>query len=134
MPEDSDQIAKVILISKDSKTLLLLRGMTGADPFTLDIPGGHALEGEEIVDGAIREVKEETNLTVKAQDLTELTKMGRTTYYTTTSWEGTIFDDEELSEHELSMWVSMSSIKHLKGVIIPQEHYNILLGLTTQEQ
>ena len=133
MPEDSDQIAKVIFISKDNKTLLLLRGMNGKNPFTLDIAGGHALEGETMVDGAIREVKEETNLIVKAEDLTELTKIGRTTYYKTTSWEGTIFDHKELSEHELSVWVKLDSIKFLEGVIIPQKHYDVLLGLTTQK-
>lgn len=133
MSKDSDQIAKVIFLSKDNKTLLLLRGMAGPDPFSLDIAGGHVLEGEKVVDGACREVKEETNLIVKAEDLTELAKMGRTTYYKTTSWEGTIFDHKELPEHELSVWVNLDSIKFLEGVLAPQKHYGVLLGLATQK-
>ena len=126
MPQDSEQVVKVILINKEKQTLLLFRGMKHQDPFTLDLPGGHLQQGESVLDAAVREVKEETNLTLEQSDLKYITKINRTTYYQTSSWEGTIFKPEDLTEHESYVWTPLSRIQHLKGIIVPERHYGAL--------
>jgi len=125
VPRDSDQIAKVIFI-KGNKTLLLLRGIHSRDPFSFDVPGGHLYVGETLKAGAIREVKEETNLSLREEDLVLINKVGRTTYFKTSSWEGKIYQPPDLTEHETYLWLNLQDITFLERNIIPREHFSIL--------
>lgn len=72
---DSKQVAKAVL-HRDGKFLALAN-----DEDTLDLPGGHIREGEEELEGLVREVKEETQLDVDAVDAQRLMAKGRTTFY-----------------------------------------------------
>ena len=61
-PNDSDQVAQVYVI-KDNRVLILLRSdwMAWA-PKQWALPGGHIEIGEDFEKGAMRELKEETQL------------------------------------------------------------------------
>ena len=65
VPEDSKQVAKVILIN-DKDQVLMLKRSSYVDKFAgeWDLPGGHIQLGEDFEDGMRREVKEETGLSI----------------------------------------------------------------------
>ena len=62
--KDSDNVSKAVIIKEDG-ALLLLRSATEKFPGKWDLPGGHIHEGEDPKDGLIREVKEETGITLE---------------------------------------------------------------------
>jgi 8-oxo-dGTP diphosphatase len=57
------------VIKKDDEFLLLKRANTGYMDGWYDLPAGHLEDKEELRAGAARELKEETDLTVKPEDL-----------------------------------------------------------------
>jgi 8-oxo-dGTP pyrophosphatase MutT (NUDIX family) len=59
--------ARVLIVAEDS--VLLVKGWLGSDTWSL--PGGGLHNGETEVDGAIREVKEETGIQLQPADLTK---------------------------------------------------------------
>jgi len=64
--KDSTRIAKVVMYNNENKVLMLTRSMNHKKfPGELDLPGGHARVGEEILKALIREVKEETGIILK---------------------------------------------------------------------
>lgn len=65
VPNDSNQVAKVIIINDDNHVLMLKRS-DYMDKFAgeWDLPGGHIQVGEDFETGMKREVKEETNLDI----------------------------------------------------------------------
>lgn len=58
-----------VIISKDSKVLLLRRANTSWLDGYYDLPAGHLQDQEHLKDGVIRELKEEVDLDVSPQDL-----------------------------------------------------------------
>ena len=65
VPNDSKQVAKVVIIDDDNRVLMLKRS-DYMDKFAgdWDLPGGHIQVGEDLEVGLKREVKEETDLTI----------------------------------------------------------------------
>lgn len=65
VPNDSKDVAKVIIIDNDKRVLFLKRS-DYVDKFAgeWDLPGGHIHVGEDLMDGLKREVTEETGLSV----------------------------------------------------------------------
>ena len=65
VPNDSNKVAKVIIINDDNHVLMLKRS-DYIDKFAgeWDLPGGHIQVGEEFETGMKREVKEETGLDI----------------------------------------------------------------------
>ena len=61
--KDINKIAKAIIV-KDNKALILLRAGSEKNADKWDLPGGHLNEGEELMEGLLREVYEETGLTL----------------------------------------------------------------------
>lgn len=61
--------AVFVIVVKDGKVLLLRRANTTWLDGWYDLPAGHLEDQEHLKDGAIRELKEEVNLTVKSEDL-----------------------------------------------------------------
>ena len=61
--------AGVMFVTKAGATLMLKRGPSGDHPSEWCVPGGQIEDGETAEQAAIRETKEETGYTVKAEDL-----------------------------------------------------------------
>jgi 8-oxo-dGTP diphosphatase len=63
-------VAKVVIVDKDGRILLIRRSETDANrPNQWDLPGGHADKEEFAEDAASREAKEETGLTTESSKL-----------------------------------------------------------------
>ncbi|HEU4914531.1 MAG TPA: NUDIX hydrolase [Candidatus Saccharimonadales bacterium] len=63
-------VAKTLVFDETGKLLLLKRSVSDNHrPGGLDLPGGKVEEGEEIVAGALREVKEESGLVIDPQHI-----------------------------------------------------------------
>lgn len=75
---DTEQVSKIILLSKEKKILLLKSNM-GSYKGHWDLPGGHLQKGETHIQGLKREVKEETGLVLK--DVQKVFKNNRMTYF-----------------------------------------------------
>ncbi len=59
-------IQKVLIVNPDEKVLLLRRSKTDTRrPLEWDLPGGHLEEGEEMIAGVVREIKEEAGIEVQ---------------------------------------------------------------------
>ena len=65
VPNDSREVAKVVIID-DSNRVLMLKRSDYVDKYAgeWDLPGGHIKVGEELDTGMKREVKEETGLDI----------------------------------------------------------------------
>ena len=61
--KDSDKVSKAV-ITKEDGALLLLRSAGQKFPHKWDLPGGDIHVGEDPKDGLIREVREETGITL----------------------------------------------------------------------
>lgn len=59
----------VVLINKKNQVLLHRRCGTGYMDGYYDFPSGHLEEGESLLEGAMRELKEETDIAINAEDL-----------------------------------------------------------------
>ncbi len=63
-------LAKVVLWRDDHKILIMKRALDMPyRPGEFDIPGGKIEPGEDLIDGAIREVQEETGIRLEADHL-----------------------------------------------------------------
>ena len=66
VPNDSRQVAKVIIIDDDNRVLMLKRSNYDEKyAGEWDLPGGHIQVGENFNTGMKREVKEETNIEIE---------------------------------------------------------------------
>ncbi len=66
VPNDSRQVAKVVIIDSNSRVLMLKRS-SYVDKYAgeWDLPGGHIQVGEDFETGMKREVREETGLEIE---------------------------------------------------------------------
>ena len=93
------ELTNICLIRRGSE--ILLQDRVKADWCGLALPGGHVEPGESIVDSVIREMKEETGLTVKNPRLRGVKQFpiegGRyiVFLYEATEFEGDLRDSEE---------------------------------------
>lgn len=69
MPYCTKKAAVIFVIKKDGKYLFQKRTHTGSQDGWYMMPGGHVDEGESVIHAAVRELKEELNITVDPQDL-----------------------------------------------------------------
>jgi len=106
--EDSKIVAKVILVGEDQKVLFLKRtAYVKKHAGEWDLPGGHVHEGEDILDGLRREVKEETGLSIN--NVEKVKDVGSKKYYKAELPIGKIKLSSEHSEHK------MRQVKNIKN-------------------
>jgi mutator protein MutT len=77
--KDSEKVSKAVIIKEDG-ALLLLRSKGEKFPGKWDLPGGHIHVGEDPKDGLVREVKEETGVTLQ-EPIEKLYVEGNMTFY-----------------------------------------------------
>ena len=108
---DKYEVSKVMIID-DDKVLVLLRERNSRwKPLYWDFPGGHLKNGETWIEGAIREVKEETDLDIS--DLQEIFSENlekRIKFFKTTNFSGKIALDTV--ENEDYMWLKTKEISN----------------------
>ena len=70
--ENRDLVASVIIFKKNKNNIDVLLERRGSTPnqHKWALPGGHVEKGERIPEAAVREIQEETSLTIREDDLT----------------------------------------------------------------
>jgi|TARA_Y100001963_G_scaffold71895_1_gene99940 8-oxo-dGTP diphosphatase len=96
--KDSDSVSKAVIIKEDG-ALLLLRSAEEKFPHKWDLPGGHIHVGEDPKDGLIREVKEETGVTL-TEPIEKLYEEDNITFYKAQMPPGEITLSHEHEEHK----------------------------------
>ena len=80
---DWHRAVHIFIFNKDGDVLLQRRCATkDSNPNMLYINAGHISSGDDSLDTAVRELKEELDLDVKPEDLTFITTLKRSTKYT----------------------------------------------------
>jgi len=120
------EVGVVVCLNDEQQFLILRRSAMDEREGSWTIPGGHIdPEDSSIEQGAARELKEETNLTVKISDLIYLGEpKPKKFYFLTFSWRGKIDADipnpktGEI-EHDAHKWASIDEIKDIEDTEIP---------------
>mgnify|MGYP001365456606 CR=1 FL=1 len=119
----------VIIFNKDNKVLLLKRSKkVDSYPEYWGFPGGKREDGETSVEAAVREVREETSLTVYPKELAYVFTMKRgehkdIVFYITKKWSGTPSIDWESDEFR---WVDPKDMSQLNMVPTPKLVYDLI--------
>lgn len=132
------ELTVLCLIHKDN--LYLLQDRVKKDWKGYTLPGGHVEPGESIVDAVVREMKEETGLTVKNPRLcgvkqfpikTDEQEDGR---YMVFLFEADMFEGEIVSSEEGQMhWIKKEELKHVNLVNDFEELLEVMLDETLSE-
>ena len=96
--KDSEKVSKAVIIKEDG-ALLLLRSTGQKFPGKWDLPGGHIHMGEDPKDGLIREVNEETGITL-TEPIEKLYEEDNMIFYRTQMPDGQITLSHEHDEHK----------------------------------
>ena len=107
--KDSKEIAKAVLYKKDKVLLVKRSSYMKKHAGEWDLPGGHIIEGEDMEDGLLREVWEETGLLIK--DPVKLHSNGNDTYYKAELPDSLVKLSDEHTEYEL---FTLDEIEELK--------------------
>lgn len=122
------ELTVLCLISHDDK--YLLQNRIKKDWPGLTLPGGHIETGESIVDAVIREIKEETGLTIYNPKMCGVKQFpienGR---YIVFLFQATEFAGEVVSSEEGEMiWVNKEELKNLNTVNDFSELLRVMLN------
>jgi len=130
-PGDTNLVAKLIIVKgvKPYKKALVLKRasqyITKKSPWVWDLPGGHLERGENPIEAARREAREETGLTIDKAVLLDYRVTGDklTYFYDSPEWQG----DVKLShEHQDYTWVSTFELGLIKASI-GETYYNMIM-------
>ena len=117
----------VVVCLNDKQQFLVIRRSDVDDRVgQWTLPGGHIDDEDGSVEsGAVRELKEEANLTCSVSDLTYLgTPKSEKHYFLTQKWSGDVNVDRPNPktgeiEHDNWKWVSIEEIKEIENTDIP---------------
>ena len=115
---DSDQIAKAVI--RDGNKVLILKRSNHLKKHAgeWDLPGGHVIEGEDMQDGLLREVWEETGLRLLRPE--KLYSQGRNTYYKAQLPQKKVSLSNEHIDHKLV------DIRDLDNYDLPTKYTNAI--------
>jgi isopentenyldiphosphate isomerase len=112
--KDSKEIAKAVLYKEDKVLLLKRSSYMKKHAREWDLPGGHIIEGEDMEDGLLREVWEETGLKIKSP--TKLHSNGNDTYYKAELPDQKVELSDEHTEYD------MFSLEDLDNLNLPDKY------------
>lgn len=121
------ELTVLCLVEKDNRFLLQNRVKDDWRGFAM--PGGHIEPGESIIDAVVREMKEETGLTISNPKLCGVKQFpienGRyiVFLFSATEFEGELISSEEGEMH----WIDKSDIPGLDAVEDLQEMLEVML-------
>lgn len=129
----TERVELTILCLVHQGDLLLLQDRVKADWRGYTIPGGHVEPGESIVDAVVREMREETGLTVIHPNLCGVKQFpipgGRylVLLFETEAFSGTLNSSEEgrvcwIPRQELSQYDTVADLEELLDVMLSPEH------------
>jgi 8-oxo-dGTP pyrophosphatase MutT (NUDIX family) len=104
----------VVIFDEEGRVLILLRPKTvrwGAGKWAL--PGGHIEEGENPIDAAVREVKEETTLAIPSPQQFHVSNNGEVVYFVSDSFTGEVEID---FEHDDFAWARPEDLTNYNKV------------------
>ncbi len=101
---ETKKISVVFIIKQNNKFLFLKRAKTGTYDGYYMFPGGHVDKGETVLNAAVRELKEELNITVQPQDLvlrlTETISTHINLFFEVIRYQGSIQNNEPQKHSE----------------------------------
>lgn len=116
----------VLMINSDGKALFLRRNNTGYRDGYYDMPAGHLEANESLRQAAMREVKEETGVDVKPEDLEFIELLHRRSmdnrdyldvFFRVTKWNG----EPSIMEPQKCDDLIWTSIDALPDMIVPHQ-------------
>lgn len=115
---NSPKIAKAIVY--DGNKVLILKRSEHIDkhPGEWDLPGGHIIEGEDMQDGLLREVWEETGLRINHPE--KLYSQGRDTYYKAPLPQKKVSLSNEHTDHKIV------DLRDLKNYDLPSKYVDAI--------
>ena len=126
----TEQVELTVLCLIHNEDSYLLQDRVKKDWNGYTLPGGHIEPGESIVDAVVREMKEETGLTIKAPRLCGVKQFpiegGRyiVFLFETDQFEGKVVDSDEGKMH----WVKISELSNVKLVDDFEELIEVMMN------
>lgn len=126
----TEQVELTVLCLIHNEDSYLLQDRVKKDWKGYTLPGGHIETGESIVDAVVREMKEETGLTIKAPRLCGVKQFpiegGRyiVFLFETDQFEGKLVDSEEGKMH----WVKISELSNVNLVNDFEELIEVMMS------
>ena len=124
--EELKTVGIVVCLNKNSEFLIIRRSKIDKRAGTWTMPGGHIDDNDGSVElGAVRELKEEADLTCKIEDLVYLGHPKKNKYYfMTEQWTGDVDVDKPNPEtgeieHDDWRWATIEDIKEIDNTEIP---------------
>ena len=123
---NNKEVGSCIIIDNKDRVLVLMRGSTDPwKPGWWDLPGGH-LDGDETpIQGAEREAKEESGLTVRNLQKVATKPMGRIVkyFFATRDYDGVVTlepnPETGVVEHDEFKWMSVEELSDIRESIVP---------------
>lgn len=120
------EVGSCIIVDNKDRVLVLMRGSTDPwKPGWWDLPGGH-LDGEELpIEGATREAKEESGLTVRNLQKVDMKPMGRILkyFFVTRDYDGSVSLEPNpktgITEHDEYKWVTIEELADFRDSLVP---------------
>ncbi len=99
MGKNNFRVSVNLVVSQDDKICLMRRYNTGWNDGMYALMGGHVEDGENPLDAAVREAKEELGITVKQENLSHLLTMAVSPdhiylYFGCSNYQGTVTNME----------------------------------------
>lgn len=126
----TEQVELTVLCLIHNEDSYLLQDRVKKDWNGYTLPGGHIEPGESIVDAVVREMKEETGLTIKSPRLCGVKQFpiegGRyiVFLFETDQFEGKVVDSDEGKMH----WVKISELSNVKLVDDFEELIEVMMN------
>lgn len=119
-------VGVVVCLNDDHQFLIIRRSAIDKRAGQWTMPGGHIDDADDSVEaGAVRELKEEANLSCSVGDLKYIGKSGPQKYYfLTTTWSGKVNVNQpnpktDEIEHDQYEWATIEEIKDIDDTEIP---------------